>query len=453
MTLIERASMERCACAASGDVPRLPSHHVCRPRIVEHLRAAADSRLVVVHGSPGTGKTTSVLEWLSETSSHVAWVSLSHEDAQPQLFWHRLLRAVRLSLECGWGPVSARVALYGMLSAQLSPAVRGWLQALGVPRPLANTIMPERTAQAGEPAWPAARHGGFLASARPMPGLSDRIVLVLDHSEHLLGSAALAGLHDVVIHLPEPLTIVMITTQPLPYPLADWRRRGIAAEVDADTLAFRADETAELLAQLGVEPSGIGVEFLQRSTGGSPAMLSLAAESLLEAADPTAALDQITRHDRVIDDLAAEVFRPLSAPDTQLLLRLALINEREIELQQGAPLRVATMRSHDQERANGRATLVDPLTRRELEILQLLPSRLTLREIGAQVFVSLNTVKTHVAAIYRKLGVVRRADAVREAVHLHLLPFPYADQTLSFATSPGRFAAGDPATNPFTRAG
>jgi LuxR family maltose regulon positive regulatory protein len=53
----------------------------------------------------------------------------------------------------------------------------------------------------------------------------------------------------------------------------------------------------------------------------------------------------------------------------------------------------------------------ESLTDREIEVLRLLPTPLTLREIGDQLFVSHNTVKSHVKAIYRKLGCVTRAEA------------------------------------------
>jgi LuxR family maltose regulon positive regulatory protein len=55
------------------------------------------------------------------------------------------------------------------------------------------------------------------------------------------------------------------------------------------------------------------------------------------------------------------------------------------------------------------------LTRRELEVLQLLPSALSQREIGRELAVSMDTVKSHVRAIFRKLGVASREDAVRAA--------------------------------------
>lgn len=65
--------------------------------------------------------------------------------------------------------------------------------------------------------------------------------------------------------------------------------------------------------------------------------------------------------------------------------------------------------------------LPDPLTQRELAILAYLPTRLSNAEIAARAYVSLNTVKTHIARIYRKLGVQSRVAAVDRAADLGLL--------------------------------
>jgi LuxR family transcriptional regulator, maltose regulon positive regulatory protein len=55
------------------------------------------------------------------------------------------------------------------------------------------------------------------------------------------------------------------------------------------------------------------------------------------------------------------------------------------------------------------------LSERELAVLRLLASKLSQREIAAELYVSFNTVKTHTRAIFRKLGVASRAEAVDRA--------------------------------------
>ena len=65
-----------------------------------------------------------------------------------------------------------------------------------------------------------------------------------------------------------------------------------------------------------------------------------------------------------------------------------------------------------------RIDLVEPLTERERDILRFLPSRLTIREIAGERYVSVNTLKFHLKAIYRKLGVSSRAEAAELARHM-----------------------------------
>ena len=61
-----------------------------------------------------------------------------------------------------------------------------------------------------------------------------------------------------------------------------------------------------------------------------------------------------------------------------------------------------------------------PLSSRELTVVRYLASRLTYKEIAAELFVSTNTLKTHVKRIHQKLGVSSRAEAVTETRRLGL---------------------------------
>ena len=70
---------------------------------------------------------------------------------------------------------------------------------------------------------------------------------------------------------------------------------------------------------------------------------------------------------------------------------------------------------------SSRASLVDPLSDRELDVLRLLATDLGGPEIARELVVSLNTVRTHTKNIYAKLGVNNRRAAVRRADELHLL--------------------------------
>ena len=67
------------------------------------------------------------------------------------------------------------------------------------------------------------------------------------------------------------------------------------------------------------------------------------------------------------------------------------------------------------------ASLVETISAREIEVLQLLADSLTYQEIAQTMFVSVNTVKSHLKSIYGKLGVHNRREAVARARVLHLL--------------------------------
>ncbi|MFI9046922.1 LuxR C-terminal-related transcriptional regulator [Streptomyces sp. NPDC053427] len=67
------------------------------------------------------------------------------------------------------------------------------------------------------------------------------------------------------------------------------------------------------------------------------------------------------------------------------------------------------------------SAMVERLTDREREVLRNGAQMMSTEEIAAAMYLSVNTVKTHLRSIYRKLTVSRRSDAVRRARELHLL--------------------------------
>jgi LuxR family maltose regulon positive regulatory protein len=69
----------------------------------------------------------------------------------------------------------------------------------------------------------------------------------------------------------------------------------------------------------------------------------------------------------------------------------------------------------------GSAEMVEQLTERELLVLRYLPSRLSNADIAARLYVSINTLKTHIKNIYRKLQVGDRSEAITRAEELGLL--------------------------------
>src|SRR5258705_1889335 len=65
--------------------------------------------------------------------------------------------------------------------------------------------------------------------------------------------------------------------------------------------------------------------------------------------------------------------------------------------------------------------IIEQLSDREIIVLRYLPSRLSNPEIARNLYVSVNTLKTHLKHIYRKLEVANRSDAIARAEALRLL--------------------------------
>ena len=140
-----------------------------------------------------------------------------------------------------------------------------------------------------------------------------------------------------------------------------------------------------------------------------------------------------TELDRGRDDLARQALSHalhLAAPESLRRpiveapprLRRLLLQDQELLHQHswlgGALAVVPTMRTADAPRP---PALVEPLTEREHEVLCNMAALLSTDEIARTMFVSVNTVKTHIRSILRKLSASRRNDAIRRARELGLL--------------------------------
>lgn len=66
--------------------------------------------------------------------------------------------------------------------------------------------------------------------------------------------------------------------------------------------------------------------------------------------------------------------------------------------------------------------LPEPLSEREIELLQLIGDGLSNRDVGDKLFISLHTVKAHTRNIYAKLEAHNRTEAVTKARAFGLLP-------------------------------
>ena len=119
------------------------------------------------------------------------------------------------------------------------------------------------------------------------------------------------------------------------------------------------------------------------------------------------------------------LFVDLGPPIAHLLHALSMqgvapdYTSRILAAYQGATIAREQLTISNQQHASA---MVDSLTPRELEVLELLARRLTNKEIAGKLVVSPGTVKTHTLSIYAKLDVHSRRQAVEKAQELNLLP-------------------------------
>ena len=182
--------------------------------------------------------------------------------------------------------------------------------------------------------------------------------------------------------------------------------------------AASVEELEEVLAGAGAEP-----EVVVMDAGSEPSAALLAAISASDIAHESVL---ILLADHSLPRWSAEAIRrgaravlPADIPSEQLqaaieaaLHGLLVIHPYQISAVGAARLAAAT------ENPNG---LVEPLTRRESEVLQMLAAGLANKEIAAKLNLSDHTVKFHVAAILGKLGASSRTEAVAVGIRNGLI--------------------------------
>jgi ATP/maltotriose-dependent transcriptional regulator MalT len=159
------------------------------------------------------------------------------------------------------------------------------------------------------------------------------------------------------------------------------------------------------LAQLPTVPADVAVQVLVL-TGSHPAANRF---SRIEASRALAALK---------DKLVYETFQTAVKQGEALNLEMA-VQRLLVEIRPDGKAQAAGMPVSSHIRAVNQA-LPDPLTPRELEVLMLICSGLSNQQIADHLVVGVSTVKKHINALYSKLAVTSRSQAILRAQELGL---------------------------------
>jgi LuxR family maltose regulon positive regulatory protein len=252
---------------------------------------------------------------------------------------------------------------------------------------------------------------GHLLFAQLAAASGDDVVvdLHLDRARHIRPNAASA----VVAYLDRADLLQLLRRRELPAAAALLRRLPPCLETDLLTarLLVRSGDHTGAAAALA-SPSELGTPRLQIEHGVLSALATAPADldSALARLDDALGLASAMGYHRTIVDEGPELWALLrSLPDdrgpTDYVGNLLAAAD-------GALLA---------SRRTIRNDLVEPLSEREITVLRYLTSRLDGTQIAAALYVSINTVRSHFKAIYRKLGVNSRQEAVERARALGLI--------------------------------
>ncbi len=261
-----------------------------RPHLVQRMTDTA-ARLILVAAPAGSGKTTLVAQWRASTLATrlFAWISVDGGDNDAgQLCWHIVQALRRASPQFGADEVLRQLR---------EPGVRHHRNVLPI---LVNELA-------------------------ALPG---RVVLVLDDYQVITEPRCHDQLAFLLLHLPPPVQIVLITGQIPPLPLARLRATGEMAEFRARDLRFGLAETAWLVRAISaVELSGPDLAVLVERTEGWPAGLFLAAHSLRGHPAPSGFVGQFTGQNRYIADfMTEEVLGRQPAEIREFLVRTSVLD-------------------------------------------------------------------------------------------------------------------------------
>jgi LuxR family maltose regulon positive regulatory protein len=269
-------------------LPRLRRGLVARPRILERLDGAADTRLILIAAPAGFGKTTLLSAWFAEhreTGRAIAWLSLGAEDREPASFWHSVVSALQKAVP------------------DLDP----------------EALDPVR-------ASPAPTEPALTAVLNELAGVPDPVWLVLDDFHLADGPANAESMTFLLEHLPAQVHVVISTRADPGLPLARWRARGELVEIRSADLRFTLDETTAYLRGAGLDLDGRDVAALEERTEGWITALQLAALSLQGRTDATEFVARFAGDDRyVVDYLVEEVLGQQTPAVREFLLRSSIL--------------------------------------------------------------------------------------------------------------------------------
>jgi len=332
----------------------------------------------------------------------------------------RQAAALALAADSTWIGAEARalLALADAVEGELGPATRNGEQALAEMSPAGRAARHMATlaaalchAQRGEH-----RHAVDALSAGQAPAPADRAVLAVDGAVHaalrtpgtpFIGLEGEDAEHPLVVRALVALGVLEALD-------STGRVRMMGGPLEEAVLLarqrWRSGNGAGVVSVLSDRPRRGSRRYHPRTLIERAGLLALGAA---DRGDRGAAL--VALRDALLATGKTGIWAPLLvlAPDLTDLLET---RSDELGPHQGLALDLV-----DRARTSPAPAYVEPLTERETSVLCHLPTLMSNHEIADVMHVSVNTVKTHLKSLYRKLGVASRREAVLRGRALELL--------------------------------
>jgi LuxR family transcriptional regulator, maltose regulon positive regulatory protein len=439
-------------------IPDIRPAQVARPRLISRLTEGLrlGRRLTLVSAPPGFGKTTMIREWLAATQRRPAWLTIDEGDNDPDRFLRYITAA--LGQENAAFPAAAvtpqerLVALINVLAA----AGGDQLLVLDDYQEIRSFAVHDLVALLLAH-QPSCLH--LAIGTREDPPLPLSRLRARDQVTEIRARA--------LRFTPEEATIFLNQTLRLNLSVA--AVTALIARTEGWITALQLAGLALVSSAEGDQPAGAADEFVAAFAGDDCYIADyLMAEVLERQPEP---LRQFLRQTAILDRLCAPLCEAISGrEDSQALLerleatnlfltpldhrrewyryhglfaemlRLTLNAQQQAELHRRAAgwcdaaghpdlavrharraAELASISRPSRSMAPAHQPLIEPLSERELEVLQLIAAGLSNQEIADRLIIAPGTVKRHINNIYGKLQVGSRTQALAVARDLQIL--------------------------------
>jgi LuxR family maltose regulon positive regulatory protein len=282
--------------ATKTHIPPLRSNLVTRPHLIQRLNdgITQNHRLILISAPAGYGKSTLLVEWVSQLNNTIAWLSLDMGENNPVRFWNYFITALSTIPYLEQSGIGDLIPQY--LRSRRTPSIEMFLEHL------VNELF-----------W-----------------LKDRVWLVLDDLHVITESQIHQDLIFLIDHLPQSaggLHLAIASRMDPPWPLARWRVRDELTEVRTKDLRFSPDEAATFLnSMMEVKLSSQDIARLDHRTEGWIAGLQMTALSMQSKEDVVGFLEDFTGTHRFVLDYLLEEVLSLQKPEVlNFLLRTSLL--------------------------------------------------------------------------------------------------------------------------------